>query len=478
MLVSQAIEGYTAIPEADRRKAKAFFERAAAVAGTGNFDYAIELFLNGLALDPDSVEAHQALRDVSLKRKASGGKALGMFERMKFMRPSRDDKQNLLNSEKLLAYDPGNTDYMQQVLQSAHRGGFYDTVLWMGPIFLKANADSAKPDFHKFVVLKDVYRSLKQWKLATEACHYAASMRPDDMDLQAELKNLGAQQTMEAGRYGEAGSFRESVVDAEGQQRLLEQDKGVLSEDILRRNIREAQAEYDADPNEPGKLMRLVDALIKTEQVEFENQAIELLESWFQKTRQFRFRGAAGQIKMKQLARMERSMRAEVAQNPGDEDLKRSYQQFLQEKAEEELKEYQLASEAYPTDLGLKYNVALRLFELQRYDEAIPRFQEALSDPKVRTDATVYLGRAFLEAGFLDEAVDTLKSAIESYQLRGDQRSKDMHYWFGRALEAAGDVTQASKNYSQVAQWDFNYKDVQTRIRALRAKPQSTPPQA
>jgi tetratricopeptide (TPR) repeat protein len=476
VLVSQAIEGFTPIPEEDRRKAKAFFDRAAAVAGTGNYDYAIELFLNGLALDPDSVEAHQALRDVSLKRKASGGKSLGMFERMKFMRPSKDDKQNLLNAEKLLAYDPGNLDYMQQVLQSAHRAGYFDTVLWMGPIFLKANADSPKPDFHKFVVLKDVYRSMKQWKLATDACHYAASLRPDDMDLQAELKNLGAQQTMEAGRYGESNSFRESVLDADAQQRLLEQDKGVLSEDILQRNIREAQAEYDADPNEPGKLMRLVEALVRTEQMEYENQAIELLEAWFKKTRQFRFRGMAGQIKMKQLARMERSMRAEVARNPSDEELKKSYLQFVREKAEEELKEYQLASEAYPTDLSLKYNVALRLFELQRYDEAIPRFQEAVADPKVRTDATVYLGRAFLDAGFFDEAVDTLKSAIESYQLRGDQRSKEMHYWFGRALEAKGDIALALKNYSQVAQWDFNYKDVQTRIKALRPKLTPAPP--
>jgi tetratricopeptide (TPR) repeat protein len=281
---------------------------------------------------------------------------------------------------------------------------------------------------------------------------------------------------MEAGRYGESNSFRESVLDADAQQRLLEQDKGVLSEDILQRNIREAQAEYDADPNEPGKLMRLVEALVRTEQMEYENQAIELLEAWFKKTRQFRFRGMAGQIKMKQLARMERSMRAEVARNPSDEELKKSYLQFVREKAEEELKEYQLASEAYPTDLSLKYNVALRLFELQRYDEAIPRFQEAVADPKVRTDATVYLGRAFLDAGFFDEAVDTLKSAIESYQLRGDQRSKEMHYWFGRALEAKGDIALALKNYSQVAQWDFNYKDVQTRIKALRPKLTPAPP--
>jgi hypothetical protein len=44
-----------------------------------------------------------------------------------------------------------------------------------------------------------------------------------------------------------------------------------------------------------------------------------------------------------------------------------------------------------------------------------------------------------------------------------------MHYWYGRALEEKGDTAAAVKNYSQVAQWDFNYKDVQTRIKALRA---------
>jgi thioredoxin-like negative regulator of GroEL len=473
--VSNELEGYAEIPEEERKKAKAFFDRAAAVAGTGNYDYAVELYLNGLGVDPDSVEAHQSLRDVSLKRKASGGKAMGMFERMKHAGRGKDDKQNMLAAERMLAYDPGNTDYMQQLLQSAHRAGYWDTVLWIGPIFLKANADSPRPDFNKFIVLKDVYKAIKRWKLANDACQYAAALRPDDMDLQNELKNLGAQQTMEAGRYGEAGSFRESVRDSDSQQRLLEQDKGVLTEDVLTRNIREAEAELAAEPTEPGKLMKLVDALVKTEQMEHENRAIEMLEQWFVRTKQFRFRWNAGQIKLRQLSRMERSMRAEVARNPADADLKKSYAQFLKEKAEEELKEYQLAIEAYPTDLALKYQVATRLFELERYDEAIPRLQESLSDAKVRTDATLYLGRAFLEAGFNEEASDTLKGLIEAYQVRGDNKSKDMHYWYGRALEAKGDMPLAIKNYSQVAQWDFNYRDVQTRIKTLRAK-QQTPP--
>jgi hypothetical protein len=75
-----------------------------------------------------------------------------------------------------------------------------------------------------------------------------------------------------------------------------------------------------------------------------------------------------------------------------------------------------------------------------------------------------------MEAGFMDEAVDTLHAVIEMYQLKGDAKSIDMTYTYGRALEAKGDVPAAIKAYSQVAQWDFNYRDVQARIKKLRSQ--------
>ena len=37
-------------------KARAFFKRAEEVASTNNFDYAIELYLDGLRLSPDALE--------------------------------------------------------------------------------------------------------------------------------------------------------------------------------------------------------------------------------------------------------------------------------------------------------------------------------------------------------------------------------------------------------------------------------------
>ncbi len=459
--------GYEA-SELDQKKARNFFVKGNTVAATGNYEYAIDMYINGLGFDPDSAEAHQALRDISLKRKVTGGKALGMFEAMKLKRPSKDDKQNLLNNAKLLAYDPGNTDYMVGILQNGVRGGFYHTCMWIGPVLQKANADSPKPELNKFLVLRDSYISLKQWKLATDACHYAAMLRPDDMDLQKSLRDLGAKDAEDRGNYATSKSFVDSVKDREGQEKLMKEDKQVQSLDQMQVLIQAAEAEYKADPNEPGKINKYAEVLAKTDNPEYEQKAIDVLQSAYERTKQFRFRQKIGMVKIAQLSRMERTLRAAAQANPNDAEAKQTYRQFTVHQTQEELKEYQLASENYPTDTKLKFLVAERLYKLQNFNEAIPVLQQLRQDPKYKSDAGNLLGRSFLEAGFTDEAVDTLAGVIAEYPGKGDARSIDMTYVYGRALEIKKELQSALKAYSQVAQWNFNYKDVQARIKKLR----------
>lgn len=463
-------QGYRDIPLEDRKKAKAFFDRGATVAGTGNYDYAIEMFIQGLNLDPESVEAHQALRDISLRRKASGGKSVGMMALMKEKaRRFKDERDAMLSAEKLLAYDPGNTDHMVSLMQNAQKGGYYDTVMWIGPTLLKANIDG-KGETSKYLALRDTYIALRQWRRATEACQYALSTRPNDMDLQREVKDLSARQTMSEGNYEGSGSFRDSIRDREGQERLQRLDSDIRTEDQMSSIIREAEAELAADPEEPGKLIKLVDVYTKTDNPEYENKAIELLNAFYDKTKHFRFRLRIGEIRMRQLSRLERSLRERVIKNPSDKAMIKEYRDFLKEKNEQELAEYTLASENYPTQLDFKFQMARRLFDLERYGEAIPVFQQARQDPKFRVEASVMLGRAFLEAAFVDEAVDTLKVALDDYPIKGDEKSIEMTYWYARSLEEKGDKPAAIKAYSQVAQWNFNYKDVQQRIKRLRGQ--------
>ena len=66
------------MPEEDSQaaaKAKAFFDKAGKVAETKNFDYAIDMYIEGLKRAPDALEdGHAPLRRLALIRQGKGGK--------------------------------------------------------------------------------------------------------------------------------------------------------------------------------------------------------------------------------------------------------------------------------------------------------------------------------------------------------------------------------------------------------------------
>jgi len=306
---------------------------------------------------------------------------------------------------------------------------------------------------------------------------FAVNMRKSDMDLNHEMKNLAAEMTIAKGKYVSGGAFRDSVKDMEAQKKLMREDTDVRTEDSLAESVREAEGEYKQDPNDVGRFSRYIEALKKTEQLQYENQAIEILEQKYRETKQYRFKQSINEITLKQLGRQDRNYREELARSPNDPDARKEYHNFRREKTEQELRIFRETIENYPTDTVARFEMGKRMFMLERYDEAIPVFQQSRMDPKFKVQASILLGRAFLQAQFVDEAVDTLQEAIASYQVRGDERSIEMHYYYANALELKGDIQAAIKMYSQVAQWNFNFRDVQQRIKRLRASQQPPPQQ-
>ena len=87
-------------------KARAFFEKARAVAAANNIDYAIDMYLQGLRHSPDALEAgHLPLCELALQRLGKGGKKPSMVERMKGLR-GRTPLEQMLNAEALFSKDP------------------------------------------------------------------------------------------------------------------------------------------------------------------------------------------------------------------------------------------------------------------------------------------------------------------------------------------------------------------------------------
>jgi tetratricopeptide (TPR) repeat protein len=464
--VADTPTGNREIPEADRKRAEAFFDRARTIADTGNYEYAIEMYLQGLNWDPENIEIHQKVRELAMIRKVNGGKPLGMFSKPK---PTKDDKLNMLNAEKVLAYDPSSGEAMSAMMSAAFKAGCYDTCLWAGQLLFNLNVGAKQPSFERYIKIKDTFKAIGRFQEALDVMAYAKRMKPSDMDLDHEMKNLAAESTIKKARYAEEGGFQQSVKDKDAQKALMEKDTGIATRDNLEKWVIEAEREYKVDPSDISRFSKFVDALKRTEMPQYENQAIELLENRYRDTKQYKFQASANLIRIAQMGRRERTLREAFAASPTDVETKKRLATFLREKTEEELRIYTETVQNYPNDIAARFEMGRRLFMLRRFEEAIDVLQQVRMDPKFKMQATVMLGRAFLEAGFVDEAADTLLEAVQSYQVRGDETSIEINYYCATALEAKGDIPAALKMYSQVAQWKFTYRDVQQRIKRLRA---------
>ena len=107
-----------------------YFQRARAMAAEGLYEYAIDLFLDGLRDDPGNIEMHEALREVAIKRVAGGGADLATLVKMKLRKPGADAIEDLINTEKLLAYDPANREWIAAAIRHADAAGLAATKQW------------------------------------------------------------------------------------------------------------------------------------------------------------------------------------------------------------------------------------------------------------------------------------------------------------------------------------------------------------
>jgi len=464
-------------PSEDRTgKGKAFFDRAEQVAETGNWDFAIEMYIEGLRREPGNVEqGHQRLREVAMKRKAQGGKNPSMGDKFKY-RIGKDPEKNLVNSAFLLAKEPGSQQLMNQIRQAASKLGLKAVVKWVCDIILESQrlAESQGKKLHVklLMMLANDYAAVEEYVAAIQACEMARKADPMSAEIQQTLSDLSAKYTMHKGKYGEEGDFVDKVADMDGQKKLMEQDHLVQSDDFLSKEIEKARADYLGSPNVPGKINAFVDALLKKRDEAFEGEAIDVLTKAHNDSGAYQFKLRIGDIKITQMTRRYRKL-----VKAGDKD---AAQNQLRAQLAFELDEFKERSINYPTDLTLKYELGRRQYLAGQYDESIASLQQAQRDPRRHLTAMSYLGQAFEAKGWMREASETYERALETEMT--EDKAKDLRYHLGGVMEKMGKLVDAREQFSAVAQIDFNYKDVRQRLdqinKAIENPGQAPPPAA
>lgn len=458
------------MPVDDLSKARVFFDRARKVAETSNFDYAIDMYLEGLGCAPGALhEGHIKLRELALLRQSMGGKKPSVMEKVRRMR-GKDPLEKMLNAEYMFAKDPEHLPYAEAMLIAAKDGGYNKTAKWIADLVFQANNAAKKPSLHTYILLKDCYSAIGEFERAIIALQRAAQLKPNDAQLADEYKNLSAELTVSRGKYDQDGDFRKAIKNRQAQEKLQSQQGIVKSDNYRLSAINDAREEFKQQPGLTRNIFNLAEALADLETDEAENEAIELLEKTYDDKKDFSFRQQAGLVKIKQIRRKTREAKTALENSADDTGADSRLKELSEELARTELEHYQLCVENYPTDLAFKYEYAVRLMRDKQYDEAIPLFQEAQNAPGRKITAMDKIGYCFFMKGWFTDAIDVFRQAINSYQIKDDGIAKELRYNLARCCEKNGDEAEALEIYRKIAQLDFGFKDVRKRVDKLRNK--------
>ncbi len=444
---------------------KAFFDRADQIAETGNWDYAIEVYVEGLKREPGNIErGHNPLREVSLHRKLQGGKPPGFRDKLK-LGSSKDPTENLAICAHRLAKDPGNRQYMLQLLKASQALELKPVMEWVADLILQEQEqkEPKKRNRQLLMALVEAYESAEAFQKAIRVCNMVRQMNPNDATLLERIKNISA--TMTAQKYSGEGDILDRVKDREQTQEDMERRKAQQSKSFLEKQLEEAEKDYLASPEVPGKISAYVDALLRMDDASYEATAIDVLNRAYQETGSYNWKVRIDDIKIKQMTNRYRQLRER-----GD---KKAALEAARKQVAFELEVFQERAVNYPTDMNLKYELGRRQFaaaavDPPKIDDAIASLQQARREPRRRVAAMNLLGQAFARKQWYQEAADTFNSLLEE-DLSEDQ-TKDVRYNLGDALENMGKTSDAQEQFSAVAQLDYNYKDVRERLDALRKR--------
>ncbi len=468
--------------EADQARARQWFAKAADCRERRDYDYAIECYITGLGYWPEAVEeGHMPLRSLAIQRQQAGGKKPGFMDGVRSSIGSKDPRRAMLEAERLLSKDPGNSGYAEAVLKNAIKAGLLETAKWVAPIVFEGLRKDKKPNKERFRTFRAALveaadladargdNAMETWMLeqAVNSLEYLIARVPLDEDLRNEQRDLAGKLTIARGKYEEAGDFRESLRDAEKQKLLHDAERVQQGEDTLETLLAAARKEWEAAPDLLPKLNTYVDLLLRTERKPLEDEAIRILIEAFKKTNNYSLKLKADDVRLRQLGRQARALAAKARQSGAEEDRQQARLAALEQR-QAALEIYRERVTKYPTDLRLKAKLGEVLFQSGRYDEAIPVLQAAQGDPRSRARCELLIGRAFFEKGSPTQATAVLREALEHYELT-DDHSKELLYWLGRAYQAAGQLEEAKAAYGKLLRQDYNYMegDARQRLEAL-----------
>jgi TolA-binding protein len=459
-------------------KAERFFSVARNRHDVQSFDYAANMWLQGLRFDPNNVDAVKGFfSSVTGHVSATGAKS--PTKDLDAAVSGRTPVHRYLASMLAWSFDQLSSDKAVKTGVAAAELGLREVASYLLPSALKLAMKQDRPRKDHYVKLMEAFEKIDMYDGAVVAGDAAVKMDPTDGKLAGHVKNLAAQSTMNTGGYsktGDEGGFRSNVRNMDKQRELEDQDRISKTDSVLDRNVATTKAAHLANPSDRPLIARYVKALVERGTADDEETAYALLIRAHKETQEFRFRADAGALRMKQGRRKLRELKAAMDANAGDPAARQAYLDADKAQVTLETAEFEGMVAAYPTNLAAKYELGLRYLAAGRHTDAIGQLQQAKSDGKLKHQAALKLGLAFLAIDWNDEAVETLRTAVNEYPDGNDDMGMELRYELmvalmkkGQASRDLGSAEEADKLASAIGMQNIGYKDIRDKRTAIKA---------
>lgn len=456
------------------QKAKAFFDRAGAVHDSENYEYALQLWLQGLRWDPSNMDGFNGFLRSSEVFASTSKKGVSKETKSAISAKGQLGKYiDALLDFGLKRHDPSAAI---KATDAAGKLGITEITKAIGEHALVLARNNPKSKKDMFVKLLNAFERAEVFDLAAKAGEMACQMDPSDGDLQVRVRNMLAAGTMSRGGYQDTseGGFRRNIRDADKQKELEQSDTLSKTSSTKDQIIERTKAAHEERPDDIPSLSAYANALLDRGKNSDEMLAMTLLIKAHKASGQFRFRQQAGEVQIKRAKKMITKLEAALEKDPSNEEFKAKLEQGRAAFNKLELDELKLQVENYPTDLRLKYRLGKALYERELYNEAIEQFQTAQNEPKLKREVLGLMGKSFLKlGGWEDAAIQTFRQALEGITDETSDLGMDLRYSLMNALAAKNDlesVQEAEKIASAIAIQNFSYRDVRDRREQIRAQ--------
>ena len=468
--------------------AKDIFTRAEQAARKGNLEYAIELYLQGLTINPKAAEERQTLHRVEAQMVENNGgnpaggvgtkiKAKVSHAKVKQLKLQKKWDEAVMALERTILPQPHNTHLLFELAELLEKiEAPQSAIAILGDIIQidKTHVESYRRLGNLLAQEGDPQKAIEAWEKLK-------MYRPEDKEAGKAVRDLSAATMVNAveDKKSETGddSFR-SMLKSEEESSDLEQKAKVLRTDEDRiEAIRFKKEDLRKEPDN-SRLWRELGGLYQD--LRKWKHAKAAYKKALEVNPQDLF--AIDRLGTLQETMFDEQINAMVARveelqnNGGDageiQELQGKLEASRGQATQFKTKEYERKVKAHPTDYELKLIYGSLLMEGDNFDDAIEQFQKAVKDPKFKVRAQNSMGLCFQRKGVHAIAITQYREALKGVADPDSDIAKDIRYNLATSAEESGEFDSALEHYQVIMATDIGFRDVSQRVDGLMQKKQ------